>query len=709
MNEIETDSLIEGSPRTDKIKPRTTPSDTPHRTAGKARTARSRKPSIGLALVALGVVYGDIGTSPLYVMKAIVNGNGGIESLSQQTVIGALSLIIWTVTLITTVKYVLIALNADNKGEGGIFALYSLVRKHYPQLVGLAIVGGAALLADGILTPAVTITTAVEGLRTVEPIATFFEGGQAHVAMVAIGIIAVLFGVQKAGTSAIGSVFGIVMSCWFAFLGIAGAIQLAGCPSVLAAVNPVHAIAFLFSSDNHAGFMVLGSVFLATTGAEALYSDMGHVGRANIYASWPLVKACLILCYLGQGAWLVSNIGDPQIAAIPDMNPFFQMLDPSVRPLSVGLATAAAIIASQALITGSFTLASEATRLDLMPHLHLKYPSQEKGQVYIPRINLMLAIGCIAVVLFFRSSSAMEAAYGLAITVTMLMTTALMGVYLWKHRGRRLLSAAFVATFASLETGFFLSSLSKFPHGGYVTVLIASLLAYVMVVWQRGTSIERSQADLLPLARYKAQIGRLSQDTRLPLVADNLVYISKPGRMGKVDRDVLYSILDNRPKRARAYWLVDIVVSDDPFERSYAVESFGTDYLFRVRLNLGYKCGQFVDEYLHQIMGDLMETGELPLQQRAYSVFRRPNPTGSVRFCFLRKYATPNRTISKLDRFVISSKYAIRHVCGTPMRWYDLQGSSVDIEYVPLFGPAHRAERLCRRRIDRNPKASCGA
>lgn len=699
MNEIETDSPIEEPPRTDTIKPSATTFGPAHRTTDRVRTAKSRKPRIGLALVALGVVYGDIGTSPLYVMKAIVNGNGGIESLSKQTVIGALSLIIWTVTLITTVKYVLVALNADNKGEGGIFALYSLVRKHCPQLVGLAIVGGAALLADGILTPAVTITTAVEGLRTVGPIAPFFEGGQAHVAWMAIGIIAILFGVQRAGTSAIGGVFGIVMTCWFGFLGIAGAVQLAGCPSVLAAVNPMHAIAFVFSPDNHAGLMILGSVFLATTGAEALYSDMGHVGKANTYASWPIVKTCLILCYLGQGAWLASNIGNAEIAAVADMNPFFQMLDPSVRPLSVGLSTAAAIIASQALITGSFTLASEAMRLDLMPHLHLKYPSQAKGQVYIPRINLMLAIGCIAVVLFFKSSSAMEAAYGLAITVTMLMTTALMGVYLWKLRGLRIAAAVFVATFASLETGFFLSSLSKFPHGGYITVAIAAVLAYVMVVWQRGTAIERSQANLLPLARYKAQIGKLSEDARLPLTADNLVYITKPGRMGKIDRDVLYSILDNRPKRARAYWLVDIVVTDDPFERSYAVESFGTDYLFRVRLNLGYKCGQFVDEYLHQIMGDLIEAGELPLQQRFYSVFRRPNPVGSVRFCFLRKYATSNRTLSNIDRFVINSKYAIRHLCGTPMRWYDLQGSSVDIEYVPLFGPAHRAEKLSRQSI----------
>ena len=366
---------------------------------------KKKRVSFGMSLVTIGIVYGDIGTSPLYVMKSILKGNGGIAHVNEDFILGALSLIIWTITLLTTVKYVLIAMRADNNGEGGIFSLYALVKKVAPWLIFPAMIGGAALLADGVLTPAVTVTTAVEGLRSIPAMNRFLGSGQARVVLITLVIISTLFAVQWAGTSKIGKAFGPVMLVWFSFLGIMGLLHVFDRPGVLRAFNPVYAARILVSPYNKAGFMILGSVFLATTGAEALYSDMGHVGRGNIYASWPFVKACLILNYLGQGAWILTHTASGTLAAIPDMNPFFQMLPEALRAPAVALGALAAIIASQALITGSYTLVSEAIRLDLMPHLEVRYPSDTKGQIYIGAVNTVLYLGCAAVVLYFRTSA----------------------------------------------------------------------------------------------------------------------------------------------------------------------------------------------------------------------------------------------------------------------------------------------------------------
>ena len=376
--------------------------------------------SLSAMLVTLGVVYGDIGTSPMYVTKALVAGNGGITSVNQEFILGALSLVIWTVTLLTTIKYVLICMKADNHGEGGIFALYSLVRRFGKWLIIPAMLGGAALLADGILTPAVTVTTAVEGLRTIPAMKSIIGPGQTNVVIITLAIIIALFLIQHVGTAKIGRAFGPIMTLWFLFLGGTGLFFVLGNPIVLLAFNPFEGISFLLSPHNHAGIMILGSCFLATTGAEALYSDMGHVGRGNIYATWPFVKVCLLLSYLGQGAWLLANASNPSLVGIHDLNPFFEMLNSNVRPFAVILSTLAAIIASQALITGAFSLVSEASRLDLMPHMQVFYPAETKGQLYIPMVNNVMLVGCVIVVLLFQSSAHMEAAYGLAITITMM-------------------------------------------------------------------------------------------------------------------------------------------------------------------------------------------------------------------------------------------------------------------------------------------------
>ena len=626
--------------------------------------SKKSKVSFGLFLVTIGIVYGDIGTSPMYVMKSILEGNGGISQVDEGFIIGALSLVIWTITLLTTFKYVLIAMKADNHGEGGIFSLYSLVKNCGKWLIFPAMLGGAALLADGVLTPAVTVTTAVEGLRSIEVMDRLLGGGQGTVVLITLLIISALFFVQRAGTSKIGRAFGPVMLTWFSFLGVVGVMKIAALPMVLRAFNPLYAVRVLLSPANKAGFMILGSVFLATTGAEALYSDMGHVGRENIYFSWPLVKLCLILNYLGQGAWILMNRSNAALFAVEDLNPFFLMLPGVLRPFAVILGAAAAIIASQALITGSYTLVSEAILLDLLPHLEIRYPADTKGQLYIPKVNSILWIGCCLVVLYFRSGARMESAYGLAITVTMLMTTVLLSVYLFKRRNRKLLAGLVLVAFGAIEAVFFLSSLGKFMHGGYVTVILTLLLLWLMIVWHRGTQLEHKYSTRLKLRDYIPKLESLNKDESVPLLCNNLVYLGNNSDTEYVDRDILYSILDKDPKRAQAYWFVSVNVLNEPDTREYRVDTFGTDFIFRVRLDLGFKCSPRVNVYLRQIVQDLQQSGDLPTQDKKYSIYGK-STVGTFKFCMLRKSVTPKTELSALDELLLNTKYLIRRLAGS--------------------------------------------
>lgn len=660
----------------------------------------SKRESIPLSasavLVAVGVVYGDIGTSPMYVMKSIIAGNGGINQINDDFILGSLSLIIWTLTLLTTVKYVLIAMKADNHGEGGIFALFSLVKKFGRWLMIPAMIGGAALLADGVLTPAVTVTTAIEGLRSIPAVYAIMGDDQTKIVIITLVIISALFLVQRAGTSMLGKAFGPLMTLWFLFLAGAGIYNMSGDLGVLRALNPLRGVAILFDDTNKAGIMILGSVFLATTGAEALYSDMGHVGKQNIYASWPLVKICLILNYFGQGAWLMSHKGDAHLISIEEMNPFFEMLPDQIRIFAVALSTIAAIIASQALITGSFTLISEATRLDLMPRMRITYPSQTKGQSYIPLANMTIWVACIIVVLYFRSSARLESAYGLAITMTMLMTTVLLFTYLWKLKKLRVLPIIFIMFFGGLEGFFFGSSLSKFTKGGYVALLLAAILLLIMLIWHYGTAIERSQASYLSMKNYIEMFDKLRLDESLPLDADNLVYITHNTKNDIMDRDVLYSIFNKRPKRAKAYWIVSVIVTDEPYTNNYTVDSFGTDYLFRVRLYLGFKMNQRINVYLRQIVTDLINSNELHPQEQKYSIYGNDGKVGNFRFCILRKMLSPESDIASYGRLAISLKYAIRHIAGSQIQWYGLESSAVMVEYVPLFVKMKTSNHLVR-------------
>lgn len=653
--------------------------------------AKERVPfSFGMFLVTIGIVYGDIGTSPMYVMKSIVADNGGISDVNAEFIIGSLSLVIWSITLLTTVKYVLIAMKADNNGEGGIFSLYSLVKKCARWLIFPAMLGGSALLADGVLTPAVTVTTAVEGLRSIPVVDRLLGQGQGKVILITLLIITGLFSIQHAGTSRIGKAFGPVMLLWFSFLGITGILHIFEFPAVLTAFNPVHAIRVLYSPVNKRGFMILGSVFLAATGAEALYSDMGHVGREHIYRSWPFVKLCLLLNYLGQGAWIIENRGSSLLAAIEDMNPFFLMLPEILRPFAVLLGALAAIIASQALITGSYTLVSEAIRLDLMPHMLIRYPSDTKGQLYIGTVNTALWVGCSMVVLYFRSGSRMESAYGLAITVTMLMTTLLLAVYLLKIRKKPVAAFLVLTVFGAIESVFFFSSLAKFAHGGYVAVIMATLLFALMVIWHRGTELEQKYTVRLRVRDYLDNIAALRADEKTPPCADNLVYLDKSDDPETLDRDILYSILDRAPKRACAYWFFSIHLMDEPDVARYHLETYGTDYIFRVRLELGFKNDQFLNAYLRQIVGDLLDSGELPPQEKPFSIYG-PSSVGTFKFGFIRRSVASGTELTRFEEFILTAKYRIRELIGSQIHWYGLDTSPLIIESVPLSAPRRAA------------------
>lgn len=648
-------------------------------------------------LVAMGVVYGDIGTSPLYVMKAIVEENGGLASINRDFILGAVSLIFWTLTILTTVKYVIIALKADNHGEGGIFSLYTLVRNQGKFLIIPAMIGGAALLADGILTPAVTVTTAIEGLRGIPEFFDRFGMDQNIIVIITLVILLVLFSMQRFGTDMVGKAFGPVMFLWFTFLGVMGILNFSRDLSVISALNPVYAVKLLFSTDNHLGIFILGNIFLATTGAEALYSDMGHVGKRNIHVSWPYVKICLMLNYLGQAAWLTNVYQDTDVQAIEQLNPFFRMLPNGWMVIGVGFATVAAVIASQALISGSFTLVSEAIKLKLLPRMKIIYPGKTIGQMYIPVVNTLLWVACSLVVITFRTSSHMEAAYGLSITVTMLMTTLLLFFFM-KQKGHSLVTSLIITLFfGGIETIFFISSAVKFFHGGFVAVLIALVILLVMAIWEGANIIEENVSDEVNLRDYLLQLTALRDDQTIPLYQTNVVFLVPRLSGDEIERQFVYSILDKRPKRAQVYWFVNVDVTDEPFTQEYEVDTMGTDFVIKVKLHLGFRIEQEVNVYIRQIIHDLMKSGRIPQQPQKYSITPGRN-VGDFQFILIQKILSNNTVLSKWQRQIMQAKLFIKRHTMSPENWFGLEYSDVLYETVPLVIGAPRKTRLKERK-----------
>ena len=662
--------------------------------------------SLGMCIVALGVVYGDIGTSPLYTFQTFVAGQGGIQRVDRAAVLGMLSLVFWSITLITTVKYVLVALRIDNKGEGGIFALYTLVRRYGKWLAIPAMLGGAAFLADSVLTPAVSISSAVEGLKTIPVLEPVFRENGNLTMVITFVIILILFAVQSRGTERIGKVFGSVVMVWFAFLAVMGLYCIGNDWSIFEALNPVYGIRFLFSPQNPVGLTIMGTVFLSTTGAEALYSDMGHVGRGNIYATWPFINIALVCNYFGQGAWILRNKNNPALQGVDGLNPFFQMMPTTVRYVAVILSVTAGVIASQALITGAFTMVSEATGLNWMPHLQVRYPARTRGQLYIPTINWVLCVATLTVLVLFKDSEHISAAYGLALTVTMITTTVLLADYLW-HDKKRVGAVVFAVIFLAIQILFFMASMAKFMHGGWFTMLLTAAILYIMYTWDQGTKVERSQRRHMTAKECLPALDMLHNDFRIPYFADNLVYLTSDAEMRRLDTDIFFSIFANHPKRARAWWAVSVQTTDAPYTRKYSVENFGTNYLFRVRMKLGFKVDQNVATYLHQIMHELIDSGELPKQPSIYPKVDEDPQIGTITYVLVHKALMPESKIDSRGALSLKVKYAIRKLAGSPIKWFGLAPYNPIVEVQPLFVSTRSVPKLTRVRLHpRKTKAS---
>ncbi len=634
---------------------------------GKDST-HSKVTTAGL-LVTLGIIYGDIGTSPLYVLKAIV----GDLPINTEVIMGGISCIFWTLTLQTTLKYVVLTLKADNKGEGGIFSLYTLVRKtKVTWLLFPAVIGGSALLADGIITPPISVASAIEGLSVITP--------SIHTVPIVIAILTALFIIQQFGTKFVGRFFGPVMLMWFSMLAILGLSQLMKDVEVLKAINPYYGYNLLVNHPG--GFWLLGAVFLCTTGAEALYSDLGHCGRENIQTSWIFVKICLLLNYFGQGAWLIHHAGE-KLSTFAGGNPFYSIMPEWFLYIGIGVATAAAVVASQALISGSFTLINEAMRLNFWPKVRINYPTNLRGQLYIPSVNWLLWLGCITIVWRFRESSNMEAAYGLAIVLTMLMTTTLLVYYLRLKRYPAPFIVLLFIVYVFIEGSFLVANLSKFKHGGWVTLMIASMLILIMLIWYQARKIRNRYLEFVKLADYADTIAELSKDMTIPKYATHLVYLTSADMQDEIEAKIIYSILQKQPKRADIYWFVHVDVVDEPYRQEYKVNEIIHDDVIRIDFRLGFRVAPRINLMFRKVVQDMVRNKEVDITSR-YESLNKQNVIGDFRFIVIEKILSYENELPFYEKIVLDIYAMMKHLSLSEEKAFGLDTSSVSIETIPM-------------------------
>jgi KUP system potassium uptake protein len=636
-------------------------------------------------LITLGIIYGDIGTSPLYVMKAII---GLHHVINPDIILGGLSCIFWTLTLQTTLKYVIITLSADNHGEGGIFALYALVKRtKIKWLIVPAIVGGSALLADGIITPPISVSSAVEGIRTFYP--------SINTVPIVIAILVILFTIQQFGTKLVGKFFAPMMLVWFSMLGILGIIQISSNLSVFKAINPYYAFELLRIHPD--GFYVLGFVFLCTTGAEALYSDMGHCGRKNIRISWIFVKITLVLNYFGQGAYLINHAGDNLFhLGGQNANPFYLIMENWFQPIGIVIATMAAVIASQALISGSFTLINEAMRLNFWPKVKIKYPTDLKGQLYIPSINWLLLLGCIGIVLHFEESGNMEAAYGLAIVLCMIMTTILLNYYLILKRISWFIITPTILLYLAIEISFLIANLDKFPHGGYVTLFIACILIGIMTIWFLAKQISKNYTKMVKIDDYKKVLAELSLDLSIPKYATHLVYMTNSNKVDEIEEKVMYSILQKRPKRADIYWLIHVNILSEPYRKEFKVSEIIKDDLYRIDFYLGFREPTKINLMFKEVIKDMVKNGEVDITSR-YESLNKNNIIGDFKFVLSEKFLSNDSDLSFFEKIIMYTYFFMKKLSLSEEKGFGLDSSSVKIEQFPLV--IHAPEIIDMKRI----------
>jgi KUP system potassium uptake protein len=630
------------------------------------------------ALIALGIVYGDIGTSPLYTVRGVFVH----RPVTEDVVLGTVSAIIWTLTLLTTVKYVLIAMRADNHGEGGILSLYALLRRlRLPWLYVPAIVGAAALLADGIITPPISVSSAIEGLRVLKP--------DLDTVPIVLVIIVGLFAFQQFGTALIGKLFGPVMLVFFSMLAVLGLPYIVREPGILRALNPYYALHMLTQLPG--AFWLLGSIFLCSTGAEALYADMGHVGRRNIYVSWGFVKTCLLINYLGQGAWLLQHLGAP----LGERNLFFEMIPRWGLLPAIGLCTLATVIASQALISGSYTLVTEALRLNFWPKVKVSYPTELRGQSFVPSLTWLLGVGCVGVVLYFRESSRMEAAFGLAVTVTMLSTTILLAYYLRLRRVWVGWIGLLLAVYFMVEGSFLVANLRKFPQGGWLSVLLGAVLLLVMVSWIQGRRLRQDLYKYVPLAEWLPRLQKLSADETVPRLATNLIYFTDSENPRLIENSIIHSIFRKSPKRANLYYLLHVVTTDEPYTRTYHAEVLLPEDLVRITFRLGFRVDHAINYMFRQVVTDLVSNHEIDIAS-PYESLRNEGEVGDFQFVIINRTLPYAQSLSGWQRLVARISGVLRWLAASPQESFGLDNSSLTIENIPLLTPERPELHLTR-------------
>lgn len=632
-------------------------------------------------IVALGIIYGDIGTSPLYTFKAII----GEKEISELLVLGGVSCIFWTLILQTTVKYVWLTLQADNQGEGGIFSLYSLVRKYGKKLAIPTMIGASALLADGMITPAISVTSSIEGLELIN--------GVSHIPVVPIVlfVISSIFFFQRFGTQKVGKAFGPIMIIWFSVLLIVGLSQIIANPSVFKALNPVYAYDLLVNYPH--GFWILGAVFLCTTGAEALYSDLGHCGRDNIRITWGFVKACLMTNYLGQAAWLLNQ----EHPFLKGRNPFFEMMPEWFLLPGILIATLAAIVASQALISGSFTLINEAIHLNFWQRVGIKQPTETKGQIYIPSVNTLLWIGCSLVILYFQSSTKMEAAYGLAITLAMMTTTILLSYFLlYKLKWNKIVVYLFLLIFTIIEIAFFTANIVKFQEGGYITVLAGGVFFFVMYISFFGRKINNRYTKFEDLGKYASKIAELSNDESVPKFTTHLIYLTKADRRDHIEAKIIQSIFDKKPKRADVYWFFHINRTNHPYTLNYEVSELVDDKVIKIVLNIGFRIQPKTELYFEKIMDDLIANKELNLHLRNNGSTKY-NPTIDYKFIIMEKFLSVENEFALKEGMILNSYFFLKKLGQKDEEAFGLDKNDVLVEHVPLVYQPVKQMELVRK------------
>lgn len=641
----------------------------------------SKKITAASLLVALGIIYGDIGTSPLYVFKAVM----GERPIEEILVYGGISCIFWTLIFQTTIKYIWLTLQADNQGEGGIFSLYALVRRHGKNLVIPTILGATTLLADGIITPPISVASAVEGLAMVP--------GFEHIPTVpiVIAILSVLFFIQRFGTQKVGGTFGPIMVLWFSMLFIMGIRQLLMHPEVLQALNPYYAYQLLAQYPQ--GFWLLGAVFLATTGAEALYSDLGHCGVKNIRITWAFVKTCLVTNYLGQAAWILHQGQN----VLNGRNPFYELMPSWFLIFGVAIATMATIIASQALISGSFTMINEAVNLNFWPRVTVRQPTELKGQIFIPSVNNILWFGCVLMIIYFQSSSNMEAAYGFSITVAMMMTTYLLSYFLiYKLRWNRIYVFALMALFAAIELSFFIANVAKIKER-WMFLFFELFIFMTMYIWFYARKINNRFTKFVDLGKYVQQINELSADVDIPKFSTHLVYMTKANNRHDIEEKIVKSIFAKKPKRADVYWFLHIDRTEEPYTLSYSVNELVDDKVIKINLKVGFRIQPKTEYYFKKIVQELVKNKELNLHIRPDGSTKY-NAEPDFKFVIIEKFLSVENEFTMREGLLINSYFWLKRMGQRDEQAFGLDKSDVELEYVPLV--YHPLGEVNLKRID---------